>query len=117
VTVVSFQDPEDRSELSPIDASLGHGLDPTPPGAPGNTSATQECVGPVDHPLEREPERTGQVVSLAGDIVGSKALDFLVDHAEIASEGESLWADEDPDEDSTEAVSEPPEQDRAEERA
>jgi hypothetical protein len=41
--------------------------------------------GPVDHPLEREPERTGQVVSLAGDIVRSKALDFLVDHAEIAS--------------------------------
>jgi len=49
--------------------------------------------GPVDHPLEREPERTGQVVSLAGDIVRSKALDFLVDHAEIASEGESLKAD------------------------
>jgi hypothetical protein len=69
---------------------------------------------------------TGQVVSRAGDIVRSKALDFLVDHAEIASEGESLRADEDsgrglrtrtPDEDSTEAASEPPEQDRAEERA
>jgi hypothetical protein len=38
---------------------------------------------------------TGQVVSRAGDIVRSKALDFLLDHAEIASEGESLWADED----------------------
>jgi hypothetical protein len=35
--------------------------------------------------LEREPERSGQDVSLAGDIVRSKALDFLVDHAEIAS--------------------------------
>jgi hypothetical protein len=66
---------------------------------------------------ESLPMGNGQVVSLAGDIVRSQALDFLVDHAEIASEGESLWADEDPDEDSTEAVSEPPEQDRAEERA
>ena len=63
--------------------------------------------------LEREPERTGQDVSLAGDIVRSKALEFLVDHAETASEGESLRADED----STEAVSEPPEHDPAEERA
>lgn len=62
--------------------------------------------------LEREPERTGEVVSLAGDIVRSKALDFLVDPAEIASEGESLGADED----STEAASEPPEQNRAEEQ-
>jgi hypothetical protein len=60
---------------------------------------------------------TGQVVSLAGDIVRSKALDFLVDHAGIASEGESLWRTRTPDEDSTEAVSEPPEQDREEERA
>jgi hypothetical protein len=42
-------------------------------------------VGLVDHLLEREPEPAGQVVSLAGDIVRSKALDFLVDHAEIAS--------------------------------
>jgi hypothetical protein len=41
--------------------------------------------GPVDHRLEREPERTGEVESLAGDIVRSKALDLLVDHAEIAS--------------------------------
>jgi hypothetical protein len=57
--------------------------------------------------------RTDQVISLAGDIVRSKALDILVDHAEIASEGESLRADEDP----RKTVSEPPEQDRAEERA
>jgi hypothetical protein len=59
---------------------------------------------------EREPPvGTGQVVSLAGDIVRSQALDFQVDHAEIVSVGESLKADG-----PTEAVSEPPEQDRAE---
>jgi len=65
----------------------------------------------------REPERTGEVVSLAGDIVRPKALDFLVDHVEIAWEGESLRRTRTPDEDCTGAVSEPPEQDRAEERA
>jgi hypothetical protein len=36
-------------------------------------------------PSSVKPERTGEVVSMAGDIVRSKALDFLVDHAEIAS--------------------------------
>jgi hypothetical protein len=79
------RDPEDRSQLGPIDGSLGHGLDPTPSGAPHTDLATQVGSGPVDHSLEREPERTGEVVSLAGDTVRSKALDFLVDHAEIAS--------------------------------
>jgi ATP-dependent Clp protease protease subunit len=33
-------------------------------------------------------ERTGQVVSLAGDTIRSKALDFPLDHPEIASESE-----------------------------
>ena len=46
--------------------------------------------------LGREPkevaatlDRTGQVVTLAGDIIRSKALDLLVEHAEIAPEGET----------------------------
>ena len=32
-------------------------------------------------------DRSGQVVSLAGDIIRSKALDLLVDRADITSEG------------------------------
>jgi hypothetical protein len=78
------EDAEDRSQLGQIHASLGQ-LDPTPPGAPHTGLATPEGVGPGDHPVEREPERTGEVESLAGDIVRSKTLDLLVDHAEIAS--------------------------------
>jgi hypothetical protein len=58
---------------------------------------------------EQEPPRHRQVVSLAGDIVRFLALDFLVYHPEIVSVGESLKADR-----STEALSEPPEQNRAE---
>ena len=102
------------SQLGPIDASLGHGLDPTLPGAP-QVSRRRRVSGHVDHPLEREPERTGEGVSLAGDIVRPKALDFP-DHARCFGRrepqgGRGLRRG------STEAVPEPPEQDRAEERA
>jgi trigger factor len=36
--------------------------------------------------VARSLERSGQVVSLAGDIIRSKALDFLVEHADIRSD-------------------------------
>jgi hypothetical protein len=58
------------------------------------------------------PAGTDQVASPAGAIVRSRALDLLVDHAEIVPAGESLQADG-----FTEEVSEPPEHDRAAERA
>jgi trigger factor len=48
-------------------------------------------------------DRSGQVVSLAGDIIRSKALDVLVEHAEVVSEGA--------------APSEPPEHEQAEEKS
>jgi trigger factor len=68
--------------------------------------------------LGREPrevaktlERTGQVVSLAGDIIRSKALDLLVERADITSEGESSAPDEDASEEAppAEPVDEQPE--------
>jgi trigger factor len=44
--------------------------------------------------VARSLERSGQVVSLAGDIIRSKALDFLVEHADITSDvGESRESD------------------------
>ena len=50
-------------------------------------------IGLLASSLGREPkevartlERTGQVVTLAGDIIRSKALDFLVEHADIRSD-------------------------------
>ena len=58
-------------------------------------------------------ERTGQVVSLAGDTIRLKALDFPLDHPEIASESEVPQGGRG----SSEEVSEPPEHGRAEERA
>jgi trigger factor len=45
--------------------------------------------------LARSLERGGQVVSLAGDIIRSKALDLLVEHADVTSEdGESPASDQ-----------------------
>lgn len=51
-------------------------------------------IGQLAQALGREPkdvavslERTGQVVSLAGDIIRSKALDVLVEHADVTPEG------------------------------
>jgi hypothetical protein len=39
--------------------------------------------------VARSLERSGQVVSLAGDIIRSKALDFLVENADVENaEGE-----------------------------
>jgi trigger factor len=50
-------------------------------------------IGSLAAALGREPkdlakslDRTGQVVALAGDIIRSKALDFLVEHADIRSD-------------------------------
>jgi trigger factor len=65
--------------------------------------------------VARTLERTGQVVTLAGDIIRSKALDSIVEHADIVSEGERRAADRVSDE--TGQPSEPPQQDRPEEQS
>ena len=38
-------------------------------------------------------ERTGQVVTLAADIIRTKALDLIIEHADIVSEGKSRAVD------------------------
>jgi trigger factor len=57
-------------------------------------------IGSLAAALGRDPkeiakslDRSGQVVSLAGDIIRSKALDLLVEHAKIASEDGSTQED------------------------
>lgn len=62
--------------------------------------------------VARSLERTGQVVTLAGDIIRTKALDLIVEHADIVPEGKSPSADEASAE--AEEPSELPEKDRAE---
>jgi trigger factor len=75
-------------------------------------SSLAAALGREPKDVAKSLERSGQVVSLAGDIIRSKALDFLVEHADIVSVGESRAADEVSQE--TEEPSAPPEQDPAE---
>ncbi len=42
--------------------------------------------------MAKSLDKTGQVVSLAGDIIRSKALDILVEHANVKQEGSSSEA-------------------------
>jgi trigger factor len=43
--------------------------------------------------LAKQLDRTGQIVTLAGDIIRSKALDILVEHADITEESPEAGAD------------------------
>ena len=52
--------------------------------------------------LAKQLERSGQVVSLAGDIIRGKALDLLVERADIQTESEGTESDGAPDEPSEE---------------
>ena len=58
-------------------------------------SALASQLGREPKEVAKTLERTGQVVALAGDIIRSKALDLLVEHADITSEGESTASHED----------------------
>jgi trigger factor len=81
-----------------------------------------QMLGRDVNEVARSLERSGQVVSLAGDIIRSKALDLLVEHAEVENADTTSEHGESPasDEASAEArdASEPPAdgQDQAEEQ-
>jgi len=47
-----------------------------------------QALGREPKELAKSLDRSGQVVSLAGDIIRSKALDLLVEHADIHSDGD-----------------------------
>lgn len=72
--------------------------------------ALASALGREPKDVARSLERSGQVVTLAGDIIRSKALDLLFEHAEVVSEGANLKGARDSAEDSAE----PPEQEQAE---
>ncbi len=74
-----------------------------------------QALGRDPKEVARSLDRSGQIVTLAGDIIRSKALDFLVEHADIVSEGDGAARDQVVPE--GEQPSEPPAQDVAEEEA
>jgi trigger factor len=56
-------------------------------GAEVGALATAYGREPKD--LAKQLDRSGQIVTLAGDIIRSKALDLLVEHADIETESGS----------------------------
>jgi trigger factor len=68
------------------------------------------ALGREPKEVARSLDRSGQVVALAGDIIRSKALDVLVEHADIVPE-DALKEDQG----SSEASLEPPEHEKPEE--
>ncbi|MGQ0670625.1 MAG: trigger factor [Actinomycetota bacterium] len=89
------------------------GLEVTAEELGAEISALAAAFGRDPKEVAKTLDSSGQIVSVAGDIIRSKALDLLVEHAEIASKGEALKEDEEQAED----ISEPPEQSRPEEQA
>lgn len=71
------------------------------------------ALGRDSKEVARNLDRSGQVTTLAGDIIRSKALDFLVEHAEIVQQGGGAARDE--ADSQAEEPSEAPAQDPAEE--
>jgi trigger factor len=57
-------------------------------------AALAAALGRDPTEIAKTLERSGQVVSVAGDIIRSKALDLLVEHADVAPEGEGPIAGE-----------------------
>jgi trigger factor len=51
-------------------------------------AAVAQALGRDPKEIAKSLEETGQITSLAGDIIRSKALDLLVEHADVQSEGE-----------------------------
>jgi trigger factor len=68
-------------------------------------SGLAEVLGRDPKELAKSLDRSGQVVSLAGDIIRSKALDLLVEHADIHSDA-GLAERQEPSEDPADAPAE-----------
>ncbi len=65
------------------------GIEVTREELDGEIAALAERLGRPEKEVRRLLERSGQVTSLAGDIIRSKALDLLVEHANVVDEGSS----------------------------
>jgi len=98
-----------KADLALEAVARAEGLQVSAEEISGEIAALAQAVGRDPREIARTLERSGQVVSVAGDILRTKALDVVVDHAEIVSEGEGRAADEASAE--AEEPSEPPEKD------
>jgi trigger factor len=83
-----------KADLALESVARAEGLEVTADELADEVSRLASALGRDPKEIARTLERSGGVVSLAGDILRTKALDVVVDHAEIVSEGGSRVADE-----------------------
>ena len=67
-------------------------IEVTPEELGGEIARLAQALGREPKEVAKNLDRSGQVVALAGDIIRSKALDVLVQHANIRSDGSSARA-------------------------
>ena len=67
----------------------GEGLEVTAEEIGAEVAALAQVYGQDPKELAKQLDRSGQIVTLAGDIIRSKALDLLVEHADIQTESRS----------------------------
>jgi trigger factor len=75
-----------KSDLVLEAVAREEGLEVTEEDLDGEIRSLAEATGRDVKEVERILERSGQVRSLAGDIIRTKALDLLVESADVASE-------------------------------
>jgi len=83
------------------------GIELSPDDVDREIEATGARLGRDPKEVRRILERTGQMPSLAGDIIRSKALDFLVESADVISEDSSPASSDRPEEEEAEEPNQP----------
>ena len=103
-----------KSDLVLEAVARSEDLQVTPEEIGREITGLSQALGRDPKEVAKSLDRSGQVVSLAGDIIRSKALDVLVEHAEILPEGglkdATQSSEASPEGSGSEQAEEPPEE-------
>jgi trigger factor len=92
-----------KADLALEAVARAEGLTVTPEELSNEVARLAQAVGRPPREVAKSLERSGGVTSLAGDIIRTKALDLVVDHAEVPG-GRPSKGDEEPSGDADEAA-------------
>jgi trigger factor len=92
-----------KADLALEAVARAEGLTVTPEELSNEVARLAQAVGRPPREVAKSLDRSGGVTSLAGDIIRTKALDLVVDHAEVPG-GRPSKGDEEPSGDADEAA-------------
>ena len=99
-----------KADLILESVSRQEDLEVTPEDLGREVAAIAQLTGSDPKKLLKQMNSGGQITSLAGDIIRSKALDVLVSHATVNGQPYVPASDEDPDESATDPTDDESEQ-------